>query len=271
MKFSQKKGFTPVSEIIQVDGMSDELRNSLWNSLDQFLWSTKEFMRSDYGRAKMHDFSRSLWFHFLKLPVDQRPDSAYEILGEIRHFYFECQWYEVYDFLEWVVAYLDEAGKGYEKLFNVILERELAGYRFIEGKIVDITDRQEVEMLEHALADSKFSGAAAHLKRALDLLADRKAPDYRNSIKESISAVESIALTISNSPKSTLGEALKVLEKDGKIHPALKEGFLKLYGYTSDEQGIRHAMLDEPKVTQADARFMLLSCTSFVNYLKAQL
>ena len=46
---------------------------------------------------------------------------------------------------------------------------------------------------------------------------------------------------------------------------------MKLYGYTSDEGGIRHAMLDEPNLTSADARYFLLSCTSFVNYLKAQL
>lgn len=271
MKFSQRKGYTPVSEAIQVDGMSDELRNSLWNSLDQFLWSTKDFLHTEYGSAKMYSFSHALWFHFFKLPADQRPDFSVKILQEIRRFFFECRWYEVYDFLEWIIAYLDRSGKEYEKLFNVILERELAGYRFVDGKVVNITNKQELEMLEQAIDDSRFSGAAAHLKRALELFADRKAPDYRNSIKESISAVESIARTISHSAKGTLGEALKVLEKDGKIHPALKDGFLKLYGYTSDEQGIRHAMLDEPNVTQADARFMLLSCTSFVNYLKAQL
>jgi DNA-binding transcriptional ArsR family regulator len=219
----------------------------------------------------MYAFSHALWFHFFKKPADQRPDYPVKILKEIRNFFFECEWYEVYDFLEWVVLYLGEAEAGYEKLFNAILERELAGYRFVAGKIVDITNTQELEMLEQAIDDSKFSGAAAHLKRALELLADRKAPDYRNSVKESISAVESIARTISGAPKATLGEALKVLEKAGKVHPALKDGFLKLYGYTSDAEGIRHAMLDEPNVTQADARFMLLSCTSFVNYLKAQL
>lgn len=46
---------------------------------------------------------------------------------------------------------------------------------------------------------------------------------------------------------------------------------MKLYAYTSDEGGIRHAMLDEPNLTAADARYFLLSCTSFVNYLKSQL
>ncbi|MNR54811.1 hypothetical protein D3C85_1750690 [compost metagenome] len=80
-----------------------------------------------------------------------------------------------------------------------------------------------------------------------------------------------MARIVSGNPKATLGEALKALEKTGKLHAALKDGFSKLYGYTNDESGIRHAMLDEPQLTQEDAKYFLLSCTSFVNYLKAAL
>lgn len=80
-----------------------------------------------------------------------------------------------------------------------------------------------------------------------------------------------MARIVAESPKATLSDALKAMEKSGTLHPALKEGFMKLYAYTSDEGGIRHAMLDEPNLTAADARYFLLSCTSFVNYLKSQL
>ncbi len=153
---------------------------------------------------------------------------------------------------------------------NVILERELSSYRFVGGTFTDITDTQEVSMLDEAFSDTEFPAVHAHLRRALELLSDRKQPDYRNSIKESISAVESLAQTISGQPKATLGDALKVLERTNKIHPALKEGFSKIYGYTSDEGGIRHAMLDEPNLSPADAKFFLLSCTSFINYLKSK-
>ena len=67
-------------------------------------------------------------------------------------------------------------------------------------------------------------------------------------------------------------DALKEIEKRELLHPALKDGFIKLYGYTSDADGIRHAMLDEPKkLTAADACYFLLSCTSFTNYLKAKI
>ena len=152
-----------------------------------------------------------------------------------------------------------------------MLERELSGYRFVSGRLTDITSSQELEMLETALAESRFAGVDTHLQQALDLYAKRDNPDYRNSIKESISAVEQMAKIVSGKPKATLSEALKEVEKKGSLHKALKDGFIKLYGYTSAAGGIRHAIMDEPKLTAADARYFLLSCTSFINYLKAQI
>ena len=55
-----------------------------------------------------------------------------------------------------------------------------------------------------------------------------------------------MARIVSEKPKATLSDALKAIEKNGLLHEALKDGFIKLYGYTSDADGIRHAMLDEP-------------------------
>ncbi|CUQ67016.1 AbiJ-NTD4 domain-containing protein [Candidatus Nitrospira inopinata] len=268
--FSQRKGLKPVSEVIQVTWMSEELRNSLWNALDTALWSSENFVWRQHGEPHIEPFSRSLWFHYFKKPIDSRPDQNDEILGEIRRYFFACEWYEVYDFLEFVVADFARSKPRLAEYLNSILGRDLSGYRFISGTLVDITNEQEVQLLDEALADTRFVGVSAHLKRSLELLADRDNPDYRNSIKESISAVESMARIMTDNSKATLADALKVLEKSGRLHPALKEGFLRLYGYTSDEQGIRHAMLDEPNLTSADAKFFLLSCTSFVNYLKSQ-
>jgi hypothetical protein len=153
----------------------------------------------------------------------------------------------------------------------MVLERELAGYRIIEDVVTEITDEQEIETLTEALEDTRFQGVSNHLKRALELLSNRENPDYRNSIKESISAVESMAKIITQKPKADLEEVLKVLERSGKIHGALKAGFSKLYGYTSDEGGIRHAMLEEPNLSASDAKFFLVSCSAFINYLKSKI
>lgn len=156
---------------------------------------------------------------------------------------------------------------------NTILERELSAYRFVGRKIIEITTEEEIAEVEQALEiSSSLKPVADHLDSALNLLADRKSPDYRNSIKESISAVEAISSLITGSTTASLGDALKQLEKKKTVdmHPALKESLNKLYGYTSDAEGIRHALLKESNLDFEDAKFMLVSCSAFVNYLKAK-
>ena len=266
-RFSQRKGFKPVAEVIQIDSMNSELRNSLWNTLDVRIWSSRHL----YTQYRIRPFSEALWFNYFKKPIDSMSDYYHEIINEIREYLFDSKWFEVYDFLEFVVEYYERGDNRLVMFLNSILERELSRYRFVSGRLTDITNAQELEMLETALTDSQFAGVDTHLQQALNLYAKREKPDYRNSIKESISAVESMAKIVSREPKATLGDALKVIEKNGLLHKSLKQGFLSLYGYTSAADGIRHAIMEKSELSSADARYFLLSCTSFVNYLKAQI
>lgn len=269
--FSQRKGLKPTSEIIQSDSMNFDLRNSIWNALDIALWSSDGYLWKNYGEPDIKLLSKALWLNYFKKPLDLRPDTGHRILADLRKHFFACEWFEAYDFLEFILTYYQESKPRFANFVNIMLERELSAFRFVSGHLTDITDAQELSMLDDALKDSKFAGVTAHLQRGLELYVDRENPDYRNSIKESISAVESMARIVAENPKATLGDALKAIEKRGTLHSALKDGFTKLYGYTSDEGGIRHAMLDEPNLSAADARYFLLSCTSFVNYLKTQI
>ena len=131
------------------------------------------------------------------------------------------------------------------------------------------TSKQEIDTVEEAWSISRqFS---PHLDRALDLLTNKKSPDYANSIKELISAVEAICTLIVDEPKMTLGKALGRLEsKQVILHDDLKEAFKKLYGYTSDDQGIRHGFIGKPNLDVEDAKFMLIACSAFINYLVAK-
>ena len=89
-------------------------------------------------------------------------------------------------------------------------------------------------------------------------------------MKESISAVESVARILTKNDKATLGDALNLLGKTKELHGALRDGFSKLYGYTSDAEGIRHSLMEKSTLTAADAKLLLLLCASFINYLKTQ-
>jgi hypothetical protein len=271
MLFSQRKGFKPFSNEIQYESISEDLRNSLWNVLDIYIWREKFHVDSRFTTfsSELDRFSIIIWINFFKKPIDTRPTTDDRIVNEIRKYFFNCKWFEVFDFLQFILRIVPE--QELIERVNSVLETELSAYRFVGNVFTDITNEQELEMMNEALRNTDFPGVSEHLKRALELLSDRKNPDYRNSIKESISAVESICQSITGKPKATLGDALKELRGKKKFHAALLEAFSKLYGYTSDEGGIRHAMMDEPDLGSSDAIFFLMSCTSFINYLKSKL
>ncbi|MDQ2399311.1 AbiJ-NTD4 domain-containing protein, partial [Acinetobacter baumannii] len=212
---------------------------------------------------------RKYWHNLFKMPIDNMPNNFRNVIERIRKYFFECKWYEVYDFIEFTAQNCpDELKEDFIEFINSLLEKELSAYRFVDEQLTDITDEQEIESIETAINSSnKFSGTKIHLKAALSLLTDRKKPDYRNSVKESISAVEALCVVLSGDPKATLGASLNSIEKSHSLHPAFKKALANLYGFTSDSDGIRHALLDEPNITYSDAKYMLVSCSAFINYV----
>lgn len=203
---------------------------------------------------------------YIYLPISANSyDDVLTIVEYVTNYFIQWQMlqyqkgYHYYDLID------------YKAEINELFQREYVGYRFIDGEITPISDDIEVAEIEKSL-DIEFQGCKSHIKKALGFLSDRENPDYKNSIKESISAVESICQIIAQNSKATLGEALKKLEEHGvKIHEAMKKSFSSLYGYTSDEGGIRHCEgMFESNVTFEEAKFMLVSCSAFVNYLIAE-
>ena len=267
LSFSQRKGLKPVKTTIQTDSMDEDLQNCLWSALT----SSYFYFRSRFITipSNQHSLLKSLWLDYFKKPIDSLGGNWYDVLPEIKGYFFNCKWYEVYDFIEFIANnYLDEStNKRFMGECNFYLERELSAYRFVTGVITQITSEEEISAIEEALKADYLKPVHTHLTSALSLLSDRKSPDYRNSIKESISAVEAISRLITKKPKATLGAALKKIEDKVEIHAALKESFKKLYGYTSDKQGIRHSLLNKSDLDFEDAKFMLVACSAFINYL----
>jgi hypothetical protein len=268
LSFSQRKGLQPIRSTIQIDSADTPLRNQIWNCLSAIFWPRGAHnLRHDHP---VNNLLKRLWVHYYELRLDDL-DQTYRAAHRIKDDILEGDWYHLYDILQFIAndSAIDQNTKDqFLQLTNNVLAKYLSGYRFIDKVIVDITSEQEVESIETALNDSsKFKPVQDHLKRALELFADRDNPDYRNSIKESISAIESLCSIIINKPKATLGQALAELEKSYDLHPALKSAFSILYGWTSDADGIRHKMLEESTVKPEDAKFMLVACSAFINYL----
>jgi AbiJ N-terminal domain 4 len=276
MKFSQRIGLTPASKLVQRESIDEELKNSLWSALTFIYWDTfrgpddKYYDPTNETRgSNLWPMVFSMWLLHFKKPVDTIDEYSDKCLARLRSYFYKAEWYEVFDFMEFCAEHGPDGSRDmFEKSCNSFLERENSAYRFVEGKLAEITSQAEIEAVEDAIAGAAaYPGVSLHLRSALQHLSNRSHPDYRNSIKESISAVESLAKHVSGEEQATLGQALKQLEKSHSLHPALKSAFTSLYGFTSDSNGIRHALMEHPALTKADARFMLVCCSAFTNYV----
>ncbi len=131
---------------------------------------------------------------FPKKPIDEMTTYWPELYSEIRKIYFKFSWYEVYDFIEFIVDNFgqglnDKRNRAFIKACNDVLKQELSAYRFVDGIITPITNETEISEIERALESTRrLEGVNAHLKTALKLFSDKKNPDYRNSIR-SLSAL----------------------------------------------------------------------------------
>jgi len=261
------------------NNISIENREMQYNSLDNrtraMLINMTSIILNEIDFEKKQMFYKSLiiqvyaWEMDLSRSIDD--DKVKQIIFQTIR---ENPYDEVFSLLEFIVQEMQKTypwKKGeYEEDYNSMLKKEYVGYRFVNEIIVPITDENEIETINQA-TKSPYSIVNIHISKAIALLSDRENPDYENSIKESISAVEAICeiLTGVKGKEATLGNMLKKIEESGVIiHGALKSAFNILYGYTSDANGIRHAGdIGGPSSTFEEAKFMLVSCSAFMNYL----
>lgn len=283
VRFSQRMRIKPAEKILQKDGMDDDLRNSLWSLLTSFYWDT--FNKEKFGQmgyrldyiagSNLQELFTDLWLHYFKKPTDTIPRMFHDDtngLGLLRGYFFSAPWYEIYDFVEFVARHgPKEKQKTFELACNSFLDREKSAYRFLNGKITEISSNEEIEEIESAISKATpYYEVREHLKSAISLLSDKENPDYRNSIKESISAVESLCRKVCNNEKVTMESALDILEGRGVLQPAWKFAFSSLFRQTCDAKGIHYALMEKPRISSADARFMLVGGSAFINYVIAE-
>ena len=140
-------------------------------------------------------------------------------------------------------------GSSFQRGVNMILEEENSGYRFVGGQLTEITSPAEVREMEAALenaARASLDVVHIHIEQALQLLGKRPVPDFRNAIKEAMSAVESAAKLIGEKRKGALDDALDTLGSRMPIHPAMKEAFSSSPSRRSLTSGLRSGTACSP-------------------------
>lgn len=274
-RFSDRYGYTSAEKLFQREKVDSALRIKLWNALKLTIWDIYDHdnYRTQKHSEKIDLLVKRMWIHYFNKDLDSYPNfhTRYGIKGLydiLKEYFYSCEWYDVYNFLENIsnsdTELLESEDDYARKWINQILEEYNSAYRFVGKDISEITDQNEIEAIDSAISESA-APVKSHLELALKMLSDRESPDYRNSIKESISAVEAECRILTNNQSATLGDALKNVSN---LHPAMQKAFGQLYGYTSDASGIRHSLVDESNITFSDAKFMLVACSAFISYLK---
>ncbi|MBP3712629.1 MAG: hypothetical protein J6I86_09225 [Bacteroidaceae bacterium] len=262
--FSERYGYTKPSDALVIEQIPEGIINAIINCLQDL---------ENYGDYNL--LKETVWLFFLNKKRAEFDDyyDCIELFLEDR----EVEWYYKLNLLEFIVGQIARLfSEGTCSLFvrniNSDFERLNYGYRIINNLVTPVTSKEEVNSIEEAIGSTK-NNIKEHLNSALKHLADKEVPDYRNSIKESISAVGVLCREMTG--ENDLGKALFVLEKkQRKLHPQLKAAFDNLYSYVNEKQsGIRHELMDESGTyvpTFHEAKFMLVTCSAFINYLNGR-
>ena len=264
--FSKRNGYADESK--KLETASQTMKNRIWAAFykQEFdVYDTIEWSNYTTGIENMM-IEMGIPYEFPENKIYKNRNAK-----ELQKYVLDApEWYTVYDFLERYLSISKaETALKMTAVFNHILEDEISGYRIIDKTVVPITNSAEIQTIMSA-EETQYQSVNIHITKALTLFGDRKKPDYENVIKESISAVETMCCIITgqSGTQATLGKTLKKLKESSiHIHPALESAFSSLYGYTSDEDGIRHGGIDFTCAPSEDAKYMLISCSAFVNYL----
>ena len=270
--FSQAQGIEEIPPILELGELPKNIRNRIWSALYRYLMEcTGDGYDERYMRSSRHlpKLMEELFLKFYDVPYDLLP--KYEKIETLlRKEIYESEYNRVFDLIL-VILRSKWCGKQLvEEMAEALNDSNSAYTMQIDPPLImPRLSNEEAETIKRALDDlaaEEFSGARKHLTLAADFLAQ---DENNQAVRESIHAVESVARVLDDGAATSLKPALDSLEKKGVvIHRALRKAWEAMYGYTSDKNGIRHALLDDDEVVdQIEARFMIGACASFVSYL----
>ncbi|WP_125933243.1 AbiJ-NTD4 domain-containing protein [Kiloniella majae] len=273
--FSQAEGLEPLPSPIALKKLGKQARSLIWGRIYNSLYEYRVVLEDEFYNEQ--EYIGAPWEQMLCkkhiaidcLPADEFVTDFNAHVDMLKELIFEGEYNYVFDFLTFILRH-DDCPYDLLSKIQLALKQSRSAYSIIDTGPTVIPNATEEEgwIIEEAFNVTKendFDGAGKHLRKAAEAL---NRGDNSDSVRESIHAVESVACRLNEDASKTLGPALTTLEKNITIHPALKKGFLSIYGYTSDQEGIRHAIhTGKVEVDVTDAVFMFGACASFVTYL----
>ena len=284
LTFSQREGKAPLPEALQSGELNKKFKLKVWAVVETHIsdcvyqpyaiFNVGEFIENDDGFF-WKEFMLSYNVDVLRVTHDTiNIKKTEEVKKWMKEIILKRDSHEALTLLEYM---LRSPNIPEDLANNIESSFEFAPY-FIDrlggiATIIPSTSEEAKESIKKSLDNinqSELTGTKSHLRKATKEL---NAGNFSGSMRESIHAVASAAQQIDPKASNDLGPALDSLEKHGILkHPALKQAFKKLYGYTSDEQGIRKPLLEKENadVGSDEAIFMYGVCVAFVGYLASK-
>ncbi|SCW76969.1 hypothetical protein SAMN02927900_04743 [Rhizobium mongolense subsp. loessense] len=265
ISFEQAEGLVPLPSQLKLKEVTPIIKSRLWNVVHQKIVANT----GDYALLKgvIQRVARAYIIERTSYLIDEWNNKAPELTQLWRrHFLPQASYSETLGFIEWFLRQLQDEYTS--KYVENILVRERAAYRLVSNSIMPIASPEEGQAIIQAVEKASalgLDGVRSHLTKASTHLT---AGSFADSVRESIHAVEAIVFNKTGITGS-FSAAIRELNKASPMHDAFREALVKLYGYTSNEQGVRHSLFDQgdANVTERDALFMLGICASFVTYL----
>ena len=272
LSFSQAWGYEEIRPM-DLEELPPEARTAIWNVFFVHVRdsSARDFNDDLWIHDAWADILKAKHCHFDHLRIDDWNPEFSSICKDLQQYVEEQPFNRVFDLIQFVLRHR-ACPRSFTEETMALFRRCRLAYVVDIGPpptiIPAVTPEEGNTVVDAAetLRRVGLNGSALHLGKASECL---NRGDWAGSVRESIHAVESVARQLDPEAARTLGPALKSLERHRMLHPALKKAFSELYGYTSDEQGIRHALLDrtDAQVRKEEALFMLGACASFAGYL----
>ncbi|PZW68402.1 hypothetical protein F471_01707 [Pseudomonas sp. URMO17WK12:I1] len=202
----------------------------------------------------------------------------------------EMKWDKAYDFCErlhntlaratghyWNDEFHEKISKDEVRTFiseeiQRLFEEESLAFEFSQGLVrrrgrrhtVDVTTRAQV-----VLGDTRLVNSRRHYDKAIAFFRNPINPDFENSVKEAVCAVEAAGKALFPMAKATtLGDLAKWFSstKDVSVPKALAQTITGIYAYRSGGDGVGHGGSVGGAATAEVTEYVLAVCASQIIY-----
>lgn len=152
-----------------------------------------------------------------------------------------------------------------------IFDEDRLAYEFKDG-VVRRRSRKHTEVQATragvVLGDGRLAAARDHYNKALKFFRDRTKPDFQNSVKDAVCAVEAAGKALfPDSNAKTLGDLAKDLGKKNQMPQAILKALEGIYSYRNSDDGVSHGGANGGAATEAVTEYVLSACASQIIFL----